>query len=106
MKKLKSQKSEGDSGGEQELEEYGIIERHGVFARYHNSIVGHLGVERTSKAMFLGGHSWAGMRQNVKTWIGECGICHKIKYQRPPDWGDRVEHHLYSLSPLSVSSVR
>ena len=65
---------EGESGGEEELKEYGIIERHEVFARYHNSIVGHLGVERTLKAMSLGGHSWAGMRQNVKKWIGEYGI--------------------------------
>ena len=52
---------EGESGGEEELEEYGIIKRHEVFARYHNSIVGHLGVERTLKAMSLGGHSWHGM---------------------------------------------
>ena len=56
---------EGKSGGEEDLKEYGIksmIKRHEVFARYHNSIVGYLGVERTSKAMSLGGHSWAGMR--------------------------------------------
>ena len=33
-----------------------------------NSIVGHLGVERTLKALSLGGHSWAGMRQSVKKW--------------------------------------
>jgi hypothetical protein len=96
---------EDEFGGEEKLDEYGIIERHEVFARYHNSIVGHLGVERTLKAMSLGGHSWAGMRQNVKKWIGECGICQKIKYQRSPDWKDRVEHHLYSLSPLTSLSV-
>ena len=49
---------EGESGGEEELEEYSIIEKDEVFARYHNSIVEHLGVERTLKAMsrrsFLG----------------------------------------------------
>ena len=38
---------EGESGSEEELEEYGVIERHEVFARYLNYIVGHLGVERT-----------------------------------------------------------
>ena len=64
---------EDESGGEEELDEYGIIERHEVFARYYNSIVDHLGVERTLKAMSLGGHAWAGMRQNIKKWIGECG---------------------------------
>ncbi len=60
---------EDKSGGEEDLDQYGIIERHEVFARCHKSIVGHLGVERTLKAMSLGGHSWAGMRQNVKKWI-------------------------------------
>ena len=45
------------------------------------------------------------MRQNVKKWIGECGICQKIKFQRSPDWEDQVEHHLYSLSPLTSLSV-
>ena len=49
----------------EELEEYGIIDRHEVFARYHNSIVRHFGVERTLNAMSLGGHSWAGMRQKL-----------------------------------------
>ena len=59
---------EDRSGGEEELDQYGIIERHEVFARYHDSIVGHLGVERTLKAMSLGGHSWAWMCQNVANW--------------------------------------
>jgi hypothetical protein len=50
------------------------------------------------KAISLG-DSWA------KTWIGECGICQKIKYQRSPDWEDQVENHLYSLSSLTSLSV-
>ena len=35
----------------------------------HNPIVGHHGVDRTLKAMSLGGHAWARMRQNVSEWI-------------------------------------
>ena len=53
---------EGESGGEEELNQYEIIERHEVSARYHNAIAGHLGVERTLKAVSLGGHSWAEMK--------------------------------------------
>ena len=88
---MKKRNSLDESGGEEDLDEYEIIERHEVFARYHNSNVGHLGVERTLKAMSLGGHAWAGMRQNIKKWIGECGICQKIKFQRSLDWEDQVD---------------
>ena len=70
-----------------------------------NSIVGHLGVEHTLQTISLGGHSWAGIRQSVSNWIGECGICQKITYQRPPDCQDQVEHHLYCLSPLTSLAV-
>ena len=39
------------------FEDLGEHEKRGIFARYHNSIVGHLGADRTLKALFLGGHS-------------------------------------------------
>ena len=42
---------EGDIAAKEDFEEYGNVEKHEVFSRYHNSIVGHLGVERTLKAM-------------------------------------------------------
>ena len=37
--------------------------------------------------------------------ISECSICQKIKYQREPNWQDAVDHHLYSLNPLTSLSV-
>jgi hypothetical protein len=58
------------------------MENHEVFSRYHNSIVGHLGVVHTLKAMSLKGYAWAVMRKIVFQWIGECGIGQNIKYQR------------------------
>ena len=72
---------EGQVGGEEHFEEYGIVERHEVFSRYHNSIVGHHGVERTLKAMSLGGHAWAGIRRNVSNYDRRGSICQKIKFQ-------------------------
>ena len=55
---------EGESGGEEDYDAYRNVEMHEVFSRYHNSIVGHLSVERTLKAMSLGGHAF-GMLQIV-----------------------------------------
>ena len=38
--------------------------------------------------------------------ISECSMfCQRIKYQREPNWEDAVDHHLYSLDPLTSLSV-
>jgi cleavage and polyadenylation specificity factor subunit 1 len=68
----------------EDVEALGPTERHAIFAKFHNSMVGHFGVEHTLKAMSLEGHEWRGMRRDVKDWISECGICQKIKPQRDP----------------------
>ena len=99
----------GDIEGDDEegalgLEDLGQVGKRGTFARYHNSIVGHLGAERL-KALSLGG-SWLGWyASDVTRMISECSICQKIKYQREPNWEDAVDHHLYSLDPLTSLSV-
>ena len=62
------------------LQDFGEAGKRGIFVRYHNSIVGHLGAVRTLKALSLGGHGWARMRRNVTQMISECSICQKIKY--------------------------
>ena len=41
------------------------------------------------------------MKEDLKNYISECTICQKIKWQRPENWEDMVEHHLYSVAPLS-----
>ena len=47
---------EGDNEKESlTLEDFGELEKRGIFARYHNSIVGYLGAERTLKALSLVG---------------------------------------------------
>ena len=68
-------------------------------------MIGHLGVDRTYKALKLRGHNWKGMREDLKSYITECIICQKIKWQRPADWEDLVDHHLYSVTPLQELSI-
>ena len=76
-----------------------------VFEKFHNSVIGHLGVDRTYKALKLRGHNWKGMREDLKKYVSECIICQKIKWKRPADWEDLVEHHLYSVTPLKELSI-
>jgi hypothetical protein len=89
----------------EDLAPVGHIERHTLFRKYHNSMIGHFGVERTLKAMSKAGVEWRGMRQDVKSWIAECGVCQKIKHSRIADWEEEAEHHLYSCEPLKSISI-
>ena len=45
------------------------------------------------------------MKKDLKKYISECIICQKIKWQRPSDWEDLVDHHLYSVTPLQELSI-
>ena len=45
------------------------------------------------------------MKEQLKKYIAECTNCQKIKWQRPENWEDIVEHHLYSVAPLSELSI-
>ena len=45
------------------------------------------------------------MKEELKNYIAECTICQKIKWQRPENGEDIVEHHLYSVAPLSELSI-
>jgi len=50
-----------------------------IFEQSPNSVIGHLGVDRTYKALKLRGHYWKEMREDLKTYISERIICQKIK---------------------------
>ena len=76
------------------LEDISEVNRHDIFARCHNSIVGHLGAERTLKDPSLGGHGWSDMRRDVTRMVSECSIYQKLKYQRELNWEYAVDHSL------------
>ena len=45
------------------------------------------------------------MKEELKNNIFKCTICPKTKWQRPANWEDIVEHHLYSVAKLSELSI-
>ena len=55
-------------------------------------------------ALKLSGHNLVRMKEDLKNYISECTINQKIKWQRPANWEDMVEHHLYNVAPLSELS--
>ena len=76
-----------------------------IFEKFHNSVFGHLGCDRTYKALKISGYNGVGMKEELKNYISECTICQKIKWQRPEKWEDMGEHHFYSVAPLSELSI-
>ena len=73
--------------------------------KMYNSVVRHLGVDRTCKTLKLRGHNWVGMKEDLSKYLLESIICQKIKWQRPADWEDFVDHHLYSVILLQELSI-
>jgi len=65
---IKGDKEEGFLG----LEDFEELDKCGIFARYHNSIVVHLCGKRTLKALCLGWQVMAGMHQEITRMISEC----------------------------------
>ena len=43
---------------------------------------------------------------DLKNDTSECIICQKIKWQRPADWEDLFDHHLYIVTPLQELSMK
>ena len=82
--------------------EVSLQEKLAILAQFHNSVIGHLG---TYKALELRGYNWKEMREDLKKYVSECIICQKIKWQRPTDWEDLVDHHLYSVTSLKELSI-
>ena len=67
--------------------------------------MGHLGCDRTCKALKLSRHNWLGMKDQLKKYISECTIRQKIKWHRPVNWEDILDYHLYSVAPQSELSI-
>ena len=76
-----------------------------VFLKFHNSVEGHLWCDQTYKALKLSEHNWVEMKEELKKYISEWTISQKIKWQRPENWKDMVEHHLYGVAPWSELSI-
>ena len=59
-------------------------EQHKTIGKFHNSLVGHHGVERTVKKMQAGGQTWSHLRELVRTFIRLCPCCQKMSYLKVP----------------------
>jgi hypothetical protein len=78
------------------------------FQSVHNSIVGHLGVERTVEMLNAMDITWANIHEDITRFVRSCGICQKIKPQRIREHdpsGEHVLHSKYPMESLSIDTV-
>jgi transposase InsO family protein len=54
-----------------------------VIKKFHNSNVGHHGVERTLQKLQSSGKNWTGMRLHVRTYIARCPCCQMMSQVAP-----------------------
>ena len=54
-----------------------------IINQFHNSNVGHHGVERTMQKLQSSGKNWTNMRQHVRTYIARCACCQMMSQVAP-----------------------
>ena len=79
-------------------------EKYQIISRYHNSHIGHHGVDRTLEKLKQDNQSWEHMRSHVRVFIKKyCPCCLKMSYLKPPI--EAIPYTLASFDPMERLSV-
>ena len=71
-------------------------ELHRVIAQWHNTNVGHHGVERTLNKLKSAGHNWQYMAEHVRRFIKRCPCCQKMSQIKIPIYTHRYTTRTYA----------
>jgi transposase InsO family protein len=74
-----------------------------IIAKFHNSYIGHHGVERTVSKLQKEGHNWSLMRAHVRRFKKMCPCCQKMDHVGPS-----IKSHKYTVSstaPMDTISI-
>ena len=75
-----------------------------LISKYHNSFIGHGGVDRTLQKLSHDGHTWDKMRAHVSMFIRKlCPCCEKMSYLKTPICA--IPYTLASYSPMERVSI-
>jgi len=70
--------------------------QHAIISKYHNTNVGHFGVEATLRRLYEAGHTtdrWPAMREHVNAFVKRCPCCQKMSVLKQP-----IHHHPFVLA--------
>jgi hypothetical protein len=66
------------------MDEYKYTEeQRKIISQFHNSVVGHFGIEKTIQHLKRSGHSWTYIRFHVNRFIKKCPCCQKMAQLKP-----------------------
>lgn len=73
-----------DTPGEPEKGEWEqtIQRRRALLKRTHEGGMGHLGVSAMCSVILEAGSHWSGITQDIRDWVANCPVCHRIKSAR------------------------
>ena len=58
-------------------------DKYKLISAVHNSLAGHMGVDKTLERLYEQGHNWPHMREHVITFLTKhCAVCQKLSVQR------------------------
>jgi len=81
-------------------------EKHDLIGKFHNTNVGHFGIEATVRRLQEAGHSttkWPEMKEHVFSFVKKCPCCQKMSVLKQP-----IEHHPFviaSYEPMQKVAV-
>ena len=77
--------------------------QYNILTRFHNTTVGHHGVERTYNKLQAESHKWTNMREHVNTFVHQCPCCQKMSHVKKV-----IQHHPFviaSYEPMKKIAV-
>jgi RNase H-like domain found in reverse transcriptase/Integrase zinc binding domain/Chromo (CHRromatin Organisation MOdifier) domain len=76
-------------------------DKRALIAAVHNSVAGHMGVQRTREALNKQGNTWKGMNTHIRQYLRECPYCQKTATKLP-----QVQVTPYTVSSRQPMTVR
>ena len=58
-------------------------EQAATISKFHNSTIGHHGIDRTVRLLTEGGHAWTHLRMHVSRFVKRCACCQKMNHLTP-----------------------
>lgn len=75
-------------------------DKYKILGQFHNTVIGHHGIDRMLRQLKDKGHQWEHMREHVKKFVSHCPCCQKMSFLKPA-----IHTRPYSLSSAKPMEI-